>query len=182
MRGTALLQRAHAYRLRYNEAISVAEFVFPSLDVIITFIGEVLHRNVLSSKLVLEILRRTQQAFQQLEGSNLWNAEAKSRWLQLQEGMVVQSGDEILRQAIFLWSQYEHSLFCAGEDLLNATRLLPGFAHAWRRAADALGEMYLFSFAIEYCEIAMQLDSSLSDVLFPVIERMKGLNSNAFSS
>jgi len=59
------------------------------------------------------------------------------------------------------------------EDLLTATKVLPGFAQSWRRAGDALGELQHYHSAIEYYEVAVRLDQSLSEVLLPQIERLK---------
>ena len=50
-----------------------------------------------------------------------------------------------------------------------------GFAQAWRRAGDALGELRQFHSAVEYYEVATRLDNSLVDSLLPAIERMKVL-------
>ena len=63
------------------------------------------------------------------------------------------------------------------EDLLTATVLLPGFAQAWRRAGDALGELQHFTSAIEYYEVAARLDSTLGEALSPVIERLRVVES-----
>ena len=46
-------------------------------------------------------------------------------------------------------SLHEHALLRALQDLLTATLLLPGFAQAWRRAGDALGELRQFHSAVE---------------------------------
>ena len=63
------------------------------------------------------------------------------------------------------------------EDLLTATVVLPGFAQAWRRAGDALGELQHFSSAVEYYEVAARLDSSLAEALVPAISRLKVIDS-----
>jgi tetratricopeptide (TPR) repeat protein len=44
---------------------------------------------------------------------------------------------------------------------------------AWRRAGDALSECRLFNAAIEYYEVAIKLDPSLSDTVLPSIERLR---------
>jgi tetratricopeptide (TPR) repeat protein len=58
---------------------------------------------------------------------------------------------------------------------LAATIILPGFSQAWRRTGDALSEMLQFHSAIEYYEVAIKLDSSLSPLLSPTIERLRVL-------
>ena len=81
----------------------------------------------------------------------------------------------MIQRASFLWYLHEHSLLRALQDLLTATLLLPGFAQAWRRAGDALGELRQFHSAIEYYEVAIRLEPSLMDSLLPAIERMRVL-------
>ena len=52
--------------------------------------------------------------------------------------------------------------------------MLPtSLSQAWRRAGDALVEMRQHRAAIEYYDIALQLDESLQEVLLPAIERLK---------
>jgi hypothetical protein len=71
------------------------------------------------------------------------------------------------------YTLYEFTLMRALEDLLTATIVLPGFAQAWRRAGDALGELQHFRSAIDYYEVASRLDGSLAEVLLPIIERLR---------
>lgn len=131
--------------------------------------------SLLGHRLALEMLTRIAVLYQQLDVSAKWN-EIKARWPEVREGPVVVSGDELLARAQFSWSLYEHALLRALQDLLTATVLLPGFAQAWRRAGDALSEIRLFHSAVDYYEVALQLDGSLTEVLLPAIERMKVLD------
>ena len=100
------------------------------------------------------------------------------RWA-LSDGGSPSSGSEkslagrVLKKATLVHSLYEFTLMRALEDLLTATVVLPGFAQAWRRAGDALGELQHFNSAIEYYEVAARLDASLAEVLLPVIERLR---------
>lgn len=75
--------------------------------------------------------------------------------------------------ASFYWSLYEYSLTKALQDLLLATVLLPGFAQAWRRAADALSEVRLYSRAADYYEVAMSLDPTLQETVLPLVEKTR---------
>jgi tetratricopeptide (TPR) repeat protein len=81
--------------------------------------------------------------------------------------------DILLSRASFSFSLYEHSLIRALEDLLKATMVLPGFAQGWRRAGDALSELQHFGSAIEYYEIAIDLEPSLGGVLESKLERLR---------
>lgn len=88
----------------------------------------------------LELLSRVADIFNSLECSSRW-IENKAKWPEAREGALVTRGDELIARATFSWSLYEHALLRALQDLLTATLLLPGFAQAWRRAGDALGEL-----------------------------------------
>lgn len=110
--------------------------------------------------------------FNSLDNSVRW-AESKTKWPEAREGALATSGEELIGRATFSWSLYEHALLRALQDLLTATLLLPGFAQAWRRAGDALGELRQYHSAIEYYEVAVRLDGSLLDLLLPTIERLR---------
>ena len=118
------------------------------------------------------MLSRVADIFNSLECSSRWN-ENKAKWPEAREGALVTRGDELIARATFSWSLYEHALLRALQDLLTATLLLPGFAQAWRRAGDALGELRQYHSAVEYYEVAVRLDSSLVDILLPTIERYR---------
>ena len=125
-------------------------------------------RNIAS----LELLSRVGAIFNSLDSSAKWS-ESKVRWPEALEGAIVTRGDELIGRATFSWSLSEHALLRALQDLLTATLLLPGFAQAWRRAGDALGELRQYHSAIEYYEVAVRLDGSLLDALLPTIERLR---------
>lgn len=173
MRGTALLQRAYAYRLRYKDIIGLADLVLPSMESVKTVIDGL---SGLPPKtrftLIIELLNRVAYVYSKLDAAPRWS-EAKSRWPESREGPVVATGEELLSKASLSWFLYEHALMGALQDLLAATVVLPGFAQAWRRAGDALSEMRLFGTAIEYYEVAVRLDGALGDILLPAIERLK---------
>lgn len=118
------------------------------------------------------MLSRVAAIFTSLESSARWT-ESKTRWPEAREGVLVTSGEELMGRATFSWSLYEHALLRALQDLLTATLLLPGFAQAWRRAGDALGELRQYHSAIEYYEVAVRLDGSMLDTLLPTIERLR---------
>ena len=120
----------------------------------------------------LDMLARVGNAFRSVESSPKWS-EIRKKWPEAREGEPIQTGQELISRADFLMSLHEHALLRALQDLLTATLLLPGFAQAWRRAGDALGELRQFHSAVEYYEVATRLDNSLVDSLLPAIERMK---------
>jgi tetratricopeptide (TPR) repeat protein len=173
MRGTALLQRAYACRMRSKDVTTLAEEILPSIEGI---------RNVLESfsplsttprnLATLELLSRVKRIFDSLDKSPKWS-ESKAKWPEAREGLIVNTGEELISRATFSWSLYEHALLRALQDLLTATLLLPGFAQAWRRAGDALGELRQYHSAIEYYEVAVRLDTTLQDSLLPSIERLR---------
>jgi tetratricopeptide (TPR) repeat protein len=175
MRGTALLQRAYACRLRHRDIMSIAQQILPSYEEMFQLLSILLaNANVeFSQRTALDFLNRLAVLYHtNFEGMSKWN-DIKGRWPEAREGPVVQNGDELINRATFSWALYEHALLRATQDLLTATVLLPGFAQAWRRAGDALSEIRLYHAAMEYYEVAVQLDSSLSESLLPGIERMK---------
>jgi tetratricopeptide (TPR) repeat protein len=173
MRGTALLQRAYAYRLRYKDIIGLADLVLPTMESIKT-VMEGMSGLPRYSRFTLEreLLSRVSYVYNKLDASPRWN-EVKARWPESREGAVVTTGEELLSKASLSWFLYEHALMGALQDLLAATVVLPGFAQAWRRAGDALSEMRLFRTAIEYYEVAVRLDGALGEILLPAIERLK---------
>ena len=60
-------------------------------------------------------------------------------------------------------------------DWLLFHNLVFSLLQAWRRTGDALSEMKQFRSAIEYYEVAVQLDASFKTVLSPTIERLRVL-------
>lgn len=174
MRGTALLQRAYVCRLRHKDIIAIAEQVLPNYSSLQQIITTLLSSNsTLGNRMVMDIMNRIGVIFKNIDASPRCTPELKQRWPEAREGSMVTSGDELISRAVFSWSLYEHSLLRALQDLLTATVLLPGFAQAWRRAGDALSEIRLFHAAIEYYEVAVQLDPTLLETLLPTIERLK---------
>ena len=158
MRGTALLQRAYAYRLRYKDIMNIAQIVLPSLNSLKNIVEELsILPPSFHSVVMMELLMRLLYVYNKLDSSPKWS-EAKSRW---PESTVVTTGEELLSKASLSWFLYEHALMGALQDLLAATVVLPGFAQSWRRAGDALSEMRLFRTAIEYYEVAVRLDGNL---------------------
>lgn len=122
----------------------------------------------------LEMLTRVGNIYRTIESSPKWG-EIRKKWPESREGEPIQNGQELISRTDFLMSLHEHALLRALQDLLTATLLLPGFAQAWRRAGDVLGELRQFHSAVEYYEVATRLDNSLADSLIPAIERMKVL-------
>lgn len=176
MRGTALLQRAYACRLRHKEIMAIVEQLLPTFDKVDVYLRAVTGiSSSMGTRMALDILCRIAIVYRQLDILTKWN-ELKGSWPEAREGAIVTSGDDLLLRAVFSLSLYEHSLLRALQDLLTATVLLPGFAQAWRRAADALSEFRLFHSAVEYYEVALQLDTTLSELLLPTIERTKMLD------
>lgn len=178
MRGTALLQRAYACRLRYKETMSIAESLLPSFDLLQALLQPLLTSGdvTVNLKLALSLLTMSASASKKLELSSRWS-EFKSRIMNDQQNSPPPTtGEELLQRASWALSLYEFSLLRALQDLLTSTVLLPGFAQAWRRAGDALAEFRLFHSAVEYYEVALRLDSTLTELLLPVIERYRMLN------
>jgi tetratricopeptide (TPR) repeat protein len=224
MRGSALLQRAYACRLRYKDIMSYAEEVLPSIDAI----RGILDATVLSltaplpstlvpavsldyfkSRLALEYLlqqsgvyrtgaavaARVAAAAAAAAATSATSSASASAGITkeptppptpttvpvlddvLAAAGAPLSGKELLKKASLAHSMYEFALMRALEDLLTATVVLPGFAQAWRRAGDALGELQHFSSAVEYYEVAARLDSSLAEALVPAISRLKVIDS-----
>lgn len=194
MRGTALLQRAYAYKMRFKDMITISEDILPTekrLDLLLfthslLFIYSLIHSrlqsmldsyNTLSTplryKISMELLGKVSSLYRKLDTSALWNNELKAKWPEVREGKVVNTGDDLLGRCNFVWSLYEHALLKALQDLLTATVLLPGFAQAWRRAGDTLNELRYFKSSREYYEVAIRLDPNLTDLLVPTIQKLK---------
>lgn len=175
MRGTALLQRAYSCRMRSKDLSALANEVLPSIEGVRNLLNALSAFGPVTRTLAsLDVLARVSSMYTSLELSPKW-PEARKRWPEAREGEPVYSGQELISRAEFLMSLHEHALLRALQDLLTATMLLPGFAQAWRRAGDALGELRQFHSAVEYYEVATRLDHSLLDSLLPAIERMKVL-------
>eukprot|EP00981_Chlorochromonas_danica_P005052 scaffold1016_cov175-Ochromonas_danica.AAC.10 len=170
MRGTALLQRAYACRLRYKDIANVAQVILPSYEMLVKVL-EMLSTSSSNQHVVLELLQRVNGLYQQLDQSPRW-AEGKAMWPEPREGSIPTTINDLLGKMILTWSLYENALLRALQDLLTATVLLPGFAQAWRRAGDALAESQKLRSAIEYYEVALQLEPELSEVVVPVISRL----------
>jgi tetratricopeptide (TPR) repeat protein len=175
MRGTALLQRAYSCRMRSKDLSALANEVLPSIEGVRNLLNALAAFSpTIRTIASLDVLARVSSMYTSLELSPKW-PEARKRWNEGREGEAVYSGQELISRADFLMSLHEHALLRALQDLLTATMLLPGFAQAWRRAGDALGELRQFHSAVEYYEVATRLDHSLVDSLLPAIERMKVL-------
>eukprot|EP01041_Mallomonas_annulata_P006415 gene6415-12970_t len=154
MRGTALLQRAYGYRMRYKDLLTAAQEVLPNME-------------WLESLLDVAIAFPTP-----LEMSPKW-PDIKETWPEAYDNDFIITGEDLLNRVTFTWSMYEHALSSALQDLLMATLVLPGFSQAWRRAGDALGEFRWFRGAIEYYDVALRLDEDLAPLLLPAMERMR---------
>ena len=50
-----------------------------------------------------------------------------------------------------------------------------GFAQAWRRAGDALGDLRQYTAAIDYYDVAVRLDPTLGETLLSNIGKRKRL-------
>jgi tetratricopeptide (TPR) repeat protein len=183
MRGSALLQRAYDYRIRYRDVLSLAEEVLPKIDTLMLLMM-VLPLPVVSPamsardanfqvQVSLGVLLQIGTIYSSFEGATLtaWN-EARQRWPDWTSASVT-NGGQLLARGCFYWALYEQALLRSLQDLLSATVILPGFAQTWRRAGEALSEMRLLSSAVEYYQVAIHLDSSLTDVLRPAMERIK---------
>eukprot|EP00600_Ochromonadales_sp_CCMP1393_P004725 CAMPEP_0174959432 /NCGR_PEP_ID=MMETSP0004_2-20121128/3172_1 /TAXON_ID=420556 /ORGANISM="Ochromonas sp., Strain CCMP1393" /LENGTH=312 /DNA_ID=CAMNT_0016207747 /DNA_START=258 /DNA_END=1196 /DNA_ORIENTATION=+ len=180
MRGTALLQRSYACRMRHRDVINVAEEVLPTMESITSFLTSMLSMPpILRCKLTMNLLVKVAEVYegkaQQQDGNAAAWDEIVTKIPGVVAGATIASGEELLTKARFTWSLYENSLMRALQDLLTSTLVLPSFAQAWRRAGDALSEVRRFSSAVEYYEVAIRLDAGLTDVLMPTIERLKVL-------
>lgn len=204
MRGSALLQRAYDYRIRYREVLSLAEEMLPKIDTLLLLLmvlplpaggTSMLARDAtFQLQVSLGVLLQIGTIYSNFDGATLstWN-EAKQRWPDWTSASVG-NGAQLLARGSFYWALYEQALLRSLQDLLSATVILPGFAQAWRRAGEALSEMRLLSSAVEYYQVAIRLDSSLTDVLRPAMERirimekvsekssLRGLSAEAFLS
>eukprot|EP00601_Ochromonadales_sp_CCMP2298_P005002 CAMPEP_0173193130 /NCGR_PEP_ID=MMETSP1141-20130122/13794_1 /TAXON_ID=483371 /ORGANISM="non described non described, Strain CCMP2298" /LENGTH=336 /DNA_ID=CAMNT_0014117445 /DNA_START=151 /DNA_END=1161 /DNA_ORIENTATION=- len=175
MRGTALLQRTYACRMRHKDVLRVAEEVLPSYETITNFLNSMASLSpALRSKVMLMHLLKVNNLYAGINSTSTWN-EVKTRWPEIRRGSTISSGDDLLNLSKFTWALYENSLMRALQDLLTATLVLPKFSQAWRRAGDALTELRRFSSAVEYYEAAMRLDDGLEELLVPTIERLKVL-------
>ena len=180
MRGSALLQRAYACRLRHKDLLLYAEQALPSLETIKSTLEAInclkLPVSVLG-KITCDYLERCslgQPKVGQPQSSGDSSASTSNEILNSGGRPSTNPGfGEIIRKCNFAYSLYEFALMGALEDLLTATILLPGFAQAWRRAGDALGELQHFNSAVEYYEVASQLDAGLGESLVKVIERLR---------
>jgi tetratricopeptide (TPR) repeat protein len=77
------------------------------------------------------------------------------------------------RQTKFRHGVYQYALLHAAQDSLRATQLLSNYSNSWLRAGEVLEDLWKLKESAQYYEKAVQLDSSLSDSLSPVIERLR---------
>lgn len=173
MRGTALLQRAYAYRMRHKELLQLALDVLPYYEGLNQLLGALSPLQIYPRCLVtLDILTNLAAISHQLDLSPRW-VDARERWSDGRDTEQIVTAEDLLRRVGFSFAMYEYALSSALEDLLHATIVLPGFAQAWRRAGDALGEFRRFRAAIEYYNVAIRLDEGLTESVVPALERMK---------
>lgn len=181
MRGTALLQRAYACRLRHRDMLNIAENVLPTFEPVYTTIQTLLLSTSTSSIsqaskdfMILNLLLKVNSIYESLDTSSRW-VSLKSTWPIDREGTptAFSSGKKLLDRLIFTYNLYEHALSTSMRDLLAATVVLPGFAQAWRRVGDALTELRRYDTAVRYYEMAIKLDPLLQSGLSPVIERLR---------
>ncbi len=81
--------------------------------------------------------------------------------------------DKKFRKTKYRHGLYEYALLHATQDALRATQLLPQYAKAWLRAGDSLAELRKFKESAQYYQKALELDTSLSGVLTPLIQRLE---------
>lgn len=156
MRGTALLQRAYACKIRYKDIGNIAEGVLPSLEGLRQLLSCFATMTpAMQCHATLESLLRVSAIFKKLDKSPYWT-EYKLKWPEATEGKMTMSGDELLGRMTFTWALYESALMKSLQDLLTSTIVLPGFAQGWRRAGDVLGELRLYNQAISYYEVAIR--------------------------
>lgn len=136
MRGTALLQRAYACRLRYKDIANVAQVILPSYEILLKVV-EMLPTSS-NQHVALELLVRVHGLYQQLDQSPRW-AEGKAMWPEPREGPIPTTINDLLGKMILTWSLYENALLRALQDLLTATVLLPGFAQVLRLNYHSVG-------------------------------------------
>eukprot|EP00607_Mallomonas_marina_P008669 CAMPEP_0182424928 /NCGR_PEP_ID=MMETSP1167-20130531/11226_1 /TAXON_ID=2988 /ORGANISM="Mallomonas Sp, Strain CCMP3275" /LENGTH=295 /DNA_ID=CAMNT_0024605133 /DNA_START=387 /DNA_END=1270 /DNA_ORIENTATION=- len=173
MRGTALLQRAYGYRMRYKDLFAVAQEVLPCVQTVACLMTAIqIFPPAPRLYICLHLFKRLGRISRQLETSVRW-MEVKETWPEAKDVMSEVTAEILLRRISFSWSMYEHSLSSALDDLLLATQVLPGFSQAWRRAGDALAEFRWFHSAILYYEVALKLDEDLSPILLPAMEKLR---------
>ncbi|GKY91383.1 hypothetical protein MPSEU_000110600 [Mayamaea pseudoterrestris] len=68
---------------------------------------------------------------------------------------------------------YQYALLAAAQDALRATELLPTYANAWLKAGELLSELWKLQESEQYFERAMELDTSLTTTVVPVIDRLR---------
>jgi len=133
MRGTALLQRSYACRMRHRDVINVAEEVLPTMESITSFLTSMLSMPpILRCKLTMNLLVKVAEVYegkaQQQDGNAAAWDEIVTKIPGVVAGATIASGEELLTKARFTWSLYENSLMRALQDLLTSTLVLPSFA------------------------------------------------------
>lgn len=83
------------------------------------------------------------------------------------------SQDKKFQNTKYWHGLYQFALLHAAQDSLRATQLLPDYAKTWLLAGEILAELWKLKESSQYYEKAIELDSSLSDTLRPVIERLQ---------
>ena len=177
MRGTALLQRAYACKLRHGDILSIAQEILPSYEIMTQLVSALMTSSlnqVDKDRIILQMWIKVRSIGMKLDTSPQWET-LKSRWPDDREGIPLpsSSGESLLYKAAFTYSLYENSLMKSLRDLLLATVVLPGFGQGWRRAGDALAEMRRYGSAVRYYDMALKLDPSLREPLRSIMERLR---------
>lgn len=175
MRGQALLQRAYSLKLKLKDIFAIMDEVIPTIEAIsLTILAFSSLDASIRHRAALDMLNRVHYVFRNIDSSPKWVSEYKLKWLESKDnGVVITSGEQLVERGNFVYSLYEHALMRALQDLLSATIVLPGFGQAWRRAGEALSEYGLYREAIEYYEVAMKLDESLYEDIYPIIVKLQ---------
>ncbi|KAJ1401657.1 hypothetical protein B484DRAFT_236619 [Ochromonadaceae sp. CCMP2298] len=93
MRGTALLQRTYACRMRHKDVLRVAEEVLPSYETITNFLNSMASLSpALRSKVMLMHLLKVNNLYAGINSTSTWN-EVKTRWPEIRRGSTISSGD-----------------------------------------------------------------------------------------
>jgi len=129
MRGTALLQRAYANKLKYKDILQLAEDILPTSEgVSIVLNALTILTTTMKAKITFELLSRINNLFNNLDASPKW-VEGKVKWAEIKDNIgAISAGSQLLERGTFAYSLYEHALMRALQDLLTATIVLPGFA------------------------------------------------------
>lgn len=143
LRATAFLQRASSHKQQLKDIVNELTVMIPDMAAVEQLYGQAAGHPALVPSMFKRVL------------DDCDRQEVVYRKTQYRHGL------------------YQYALLQAARDSLRATELLPHYATSWLRAGEILSELWKLKESAQYYERSIELDSSLSMTLTPVIQTLR---------